>query len=97
MVLFADLVESPRSAAALGYHSLPKGASSSYKAQRPPQILIFACEEDLSHLKQINTAVFCASSDSEVEELSTVDTWSELGHRPLETFWKLGGKAERCE
>ena len=37
MVLFADLVESPPSAAALGHHSLPKGASSSYKAQRLPK------------------------------------------------------------
>ena len=33
------------------------------------KILIFACEEDLSHLKQITIAVLCAISDSEVEEL----------------------------
>ena len=103
VVLFADLMESPPSGAALSHHSLPRVASSSYKARHPSKILIFACEKLLSHLRQITNVVPCVTYDSKVEDLCaeppTVDTWRELGDRPLEleAFWKLEGKAARCE
>ena len=32
------------------------------------KILILACEQHLSHLNQLTTAVVCATSDSEVED-----------------------------
>lgn len=96
MVLFADLME-PTLSGGSRLTLIAERCLVILQGSTSFKILIFACEEDFSPLKQITTAVLCATSDNEVEDCQTVDTWSELGHRPLETFWKLGGKAERCE